>query len=67
MKYFVSADIHSFYDEWIEALNEKQFNISLYKCKQGIRKTLWNAHYTSGTVGKISLVILTIPGKCFIF
>jgi len=28
MKYFVSADIHSFYDEWIDALNEKQFNIN---------------------------------------
>ncbi len=28
MKYFVSSDIHSFYDEWIEALNEKQFNIN---------------------------------------
>ena len=27
MKYFVSADIHSFYDEWIDALKEKQFNI----------------------------------------
>ena len=28
MKYFVSADIHSFYDEWIEALKEKQFDIN---------------------------------------
>ena len=28
MKYFVSADIHSFYDEWLDALNEKQFNIN---------------------------------------
>ena len=28
MKYFVSADIHSFYDEWIDALNGKQFNIN---------------------------------------
>lgn len=27
MKYFVSADIHGFYDEWIKVLNEKQFNI----------------------------------------
>ncbi len=28
MKYFVSADIHGFYDEWINALNEKQFDIN---------------------------------------
>lgn len=28
MKYFVSADIHSFYNEWINALKEKQFNIN---------------------------------------
>lgn len=28
MKYFVSADIHGFYDEWIESLKEKQFNIN---------------------------------------
>ena len=28
MKYFVSADIHGFYDEWITALNEKGFNIN---------------------------------------
>ncbi len=28
MKYFVSADIHGFYDEWIKSLNEKQFNIN---------------------------------------
>ena len=28
MKYFVSSDIHGFYDEWIKALKEKQFNIN---------------------------------------
>lgn len=28
MKYFVSADVHGFYDEWITALNEKQFDIN---------------------------------------
>lgn len=28
MKYFVSADIHGFYDEWITALNDKGFNIN---------------------------------------
>ncbi len=28
MKYFVSSDIHGFYDEWIKALEEKQFNIN---------------------------------------
>ena len=27
MKYFVSSDIHGFYDEWVNALKEKQFNI----------------------------------------
>lgn len=27
MKYFVSGDIHGFYDEWMKALEEKQFNI----------------------------------------
>lgn len=27
MKYFVSADIHGFYDEWITALKEKGFDI----------------------------------------
>lgn len=27
MKYFVSSDIHGFYDEWITALNEKGFDI----------------------------------------
>ena len=29
MKYFVSADIHGFYDEWITALNDKGFNIKV--------------------------------------
>ena len=28
MKYFVSADIHGFYDEWIEALKEKNFDVN---------------------------------------
>ncbi|MEG1751514.1 MAG: metallophosphoesterase [Clostridia bacterium] len=28
MKYFVCADIHGFYDEWINALKEKQFDIN---------------------------------------
>ena len=28
MKYFVSADIHGFYDEWITALKEKGFDIN---------------------------------------
>ena len=28
MKYFVSADIHGFYDEWISALKEKGFDIN---------------------------------------
>lgn len=28
MKYFVCADIHGFYDEWIKALKEKQFDIN---------------------------------------
>lgn len=28
MKYFVSADIHGFYDEWITALNDKGFNVN---------------------------------------
>ena len=28
MKYFVCADIHGFYDEWIKALNEKGFDIN---------------------------------------
>ncbi len=28
MKYFVSGDIHGFYDEWITALNDKGFNIN---------------------------------------
>lgn len=28
MKYFVCADIHGFYDEWIKALKEKEFNIN---------------------------------------
>ena len=27
MKYFVSADIHGFYDEWQSALKEKGFDI----------------------------------------
>lgn len=27
MKYFVSGDIHGFFDEWMAALKEKQFNI----------------------------------------
>lgn len=33
MKYFVSADIHGFYDEWITALNDKGFNINNPKHK----------------------------------
>ena len=28
MKYFVSADVHSFYDEWMDALEEKGFDIN---------------------------------------
>lgn len=28
MKYFVSGDIHGFYDEWQSALKEKCFDIS---------------------------------------
>lgn len=28
MKYFVSGDIHGFYDEWQSALKEKGFDIS---------------------------------------
>lgn len=28
MKYFVSSDIHGFYDEWQNALKEKQFDIN---------------------------------------
>jgi len=28
MKYFVSSDIHGFYNEWIKSLKEKQFNIN---------------------------------------
>jgi serine/threonine protein phosphatase 1 len=28
MKYFVSSDVHGFYDEWIVALNEKGFDIT---------------------------------------
>lgn len=28
MKYFVSADIHGFYDEWISALNDRGFDIN---------------------------------------
>lgn len=28
MKYFVSADIHGFYDEWMQALKEKGFDIN---------------------------------------
>ena len=28
MKYFVSADIHGFYDEWIKALKEKGFDFN---------------------------------------
>ncbi len=28
MKYFVSADIHGFYDEWMSALKEKHFDIN---------------------------------------
>ena len=27
MKYFVSADVHGFFDEWIYALEEKRFNM----------------------------------------
>lgn len=27
MKYFVSSDIHGYYDEWVQALKEKQFDI----------------------------------------
>lgn len=27
MKYYVSADVHGFFDEWIDALEEKRFNI----------------------------------------
>jgi len=27
LKYFVSSDVHGFYDEWVKALEEKQFNI----------------------------------------
>lgn len=27
MKYFVSADVHGFYDEWLAALKEKKFDI----------------------------------------
>lgn len=28
MKYFISADIHGFYDEWMTALKEKGFDIN---------------------------------------
>lgn len=28
MKYFVSSDVHGFYNAWIKALEEKQFNIN---------------------------------------
>ena len=28
MKYFVSADIHGFYDEWMLALREKGFDVN---------------------------------------
>lgn len=28
MKYFVYADIHGFYDEWIKPLDEKGFDIN---------------------------------------
>lgn len=28
MKYFVSGDIHGFYDEWQNALNEKDFDLN---------------------------------------
>lgn len=28
MKYFVSAEIHGFYDEWMEALKEKEFDVN---------------------------------------
>ena len=28
MKYFVSADIHGFYNEWISALNENGFDVN---------------------------------------
>ena len=33
MKYFVCADIHGFYDEWMKALDEKGFDLnnSLHK------------------------------------
>ena len=33
MKYFVSADIHGFYDEWMQALKEKGFDINNPKHK----------------------------------
>lgn len=27
-KYFISSDIHSFYDEWINSLNDSGFDIN---------------------------------------
>lgn len=33
MKYFVSADIHGFYDEWITALKEEGFDIKTLNIK----------------------------------
>lgn len=33
MKYFVSADIHGFFDEWMSALKEKEFDMNNPKHK----------------------------------
>ena len=38
MKYFVSSDIHGFFDEWQSALNEKGFDLNNPEHNRGLHK-----------------------------